>query len=360
MIDVNDHSPTFSSASAQVYVREDAPIGTLIYVVQATDLDSGDNGRLIFSVSDNSTFVVDSRSGAVSLVRRLNYEATSRYGISISASDFGSPTRTAHFALFISLLDVNDVAPVFSQPSYSFSAALPIPFGGLIGSVRASDNETGDNAAVTYYLRNGRFGDLFDVRPNTGDIYSRSVFGAGSQSRYCLQIVATDGGEPGLSSTVAVLITLYNATAGGVAPSFSSPQYAFSVSEGQPTETKVGRVGVAGVDRPSFYLLVNSSRFLVVNVTGEVLTREILDRKDGDVYRFAVGVVGQPLLVTYVTVQVLDVNEHAPAFLGNSPTVAHIAENQPPGTSVLQLVATDPDNGNNGSISYFFAGGIDF
>lgn len=359
IIDVNNHSPVFVTSSALVFVREDADVGSRVYVARATDGDSGRSGRVRYSIENNrSPFAVNNRTGSVTVARQLDYESSPLYTVTVTATDAGDPPLSAVMTLTVSLLDVNDVTPTFGSTVYSFSAPLPMPFGALIGSVQASDNDTGANAQLRYYLRNGRYGDLFDVRSDTGEIYSRTVFGAGSQSRYSLQVVVADGGVPVLSSTVTVLVSLYDTSSPGVAPQFTSSQYTFNVTEGQPAETTVGYVGVVGVDRPTFALLSPNSYFVVVNGSGEILTTAILDRESGDVYRLLVGVVGlSQQLVAHVTVNVLDINEHPPEFVSGISTFASVVENQPAGTSVAQVTALDPDLGDNGTVSYYFAPG---
>jgi len=356
IVDVSNQIPEFGTSSAQVVIREDAGIGLLIYSARATYHDVSLNGRLQYSLN-SSTFAINNQSGDVTLASLLDFELISQFTVTITAAVVGDQSRSTTFLLLVSVLDMNDVAPVFSSPVYSFNAYLPLPFGALIGSVQATNGQTGEYASLTYFLRNGRLGDLFDVRANTGEIYSRNVFEASSQSRYVLQIVVTDNGVPALSSTATVLITLDIPGMNGT-PAFSSAGYVFNVTEGLPTDTSVGVVAVTGVSQPKFYLNVqNYSHFTIARESGEILTQNVLDCEDGIVYQFSVGVVGHPQLVAFVTVYVLGVNEHAPQFLGNSPSVVNIAENQPVGSSVTQVVAIDHDLGSDGKISYFFAPG---
>ncbi|XP_038603982.1 LOW QUALITY PROTEIN: protocadherin-10 [Tachyglossus aculeatus] len=55
-----------------------------------------------------------------------------------------------------------------------------------------------------------------------------------------------------------------------------------------------------------------------------------------------------------LTVRVLDSNDNAPSFAQPAYTVS-LPEDSPPGTLVLQLNATDPDEGPNGEVEYAFA-----
>lgn len=56
---------------------------------------------------------------------------------------------------------------------------------------------------------------------------------------------------------------------------------------------------------------------------------------------------------TTLIVNVIDVNDNRPRFTNNAYDVT-VPENTPPGTSVLQVSATDGDAGNNGVVEYSF------
>ena len=56
--------------------------------------------------------------------------------------------------------------------------------------------------------------------------------------------------------------------------------------------------------------------------------------------------------------QVLDDNDNAPRVVEPAEQVVSVRERQPAGTLVMQVVATDPDQGDNASLQYTFATGI--
>lgn len=65
--DQNDNDPRFSQTRYSTTLAEDAAPGTLVLTVQATDADLGANGRVTYSLANEShwLFRIDNRSGAI-------------------------------------------------------------------------------------------------------------------------------------------------------------------------------------------------------------------------------------------------------------------------------------------------------
>lgn len=94
--------------------------------------------------------------------------------------------------------------------------------------------------------------------------------------------------------------------------------------------------------------------------TGEVETTLPLDREAMSAYTITVGAIdsGSPpeTGTTVVRVLVEDVNDNAPRF--EADAVGLVAENEPPGTSIMMLSATDADLAPNGApFKYRLVGG---
>ena len=67
VLDENDNPPVFGELSYRGRVREDAPLGSLILNVSATDRDLGDNARLSYSLANESQafFRIDQETGLI-------------------------------------------------------------------------------------------------------------------------------------------------------------------------------------------------------------------------------------------------------------------------------------------------------
>ena len=72
-------------------------------------------------------FAMDGETGAVVLLQTLDHAAQGAYSLGVLAEDQGEYSTPAHAALLITVLDVNDHAPVVSLICFS-SLALLIVF----------------------------------------------------------------------------------------------------------------------------------------------------------------------------------------------------------------------------------------
>lgn len=134
--DANDNAPRWPQDPITIRVSEKAAIGSTIYNLTASDLDSGLNGDLRYSLVDEfpskGYFAVDSLTGAVTLAKQLDREERADYTLILKASDRAPPgeqlasTVTAR----IIVLDQNDNDPVFVAPD---SNEITVPSNLLLG-----------------------------------------------------------------------------------------------------------------------------------------------------------------------------------------------------------------------------------
>uniref|UniRef100_A0A671TFT5 Cadherin domain-containing protein n=1 Tax=Sparus aurata TaxID=8175 RepID=A0A671TFT5_SPAAU len=96
--DVNDNVPEFSAAEYQVEVLETESVGTSLLTLSAVDPDEGANGRVSYSIlqqspsSDPAVFELDSSSGTLQLAQPLDYSEVKMYSLMVQASDAGTPS----------------------------------------------------------------------------------------------------------------------------------------------------------------------------------------------------------------------------------------------------------------------------
>jgi len=104
IVDQNDQQPKFNQSSFSTSVAENAPIGTRILELRATDQDIGDNALLYYFISggDTSGFfsveTVVSRGktyGILVVNGFLDYETKKSYTVKVSASDGRSSDETS-------------------------------------------------------------------------------------------------------------------------------------------------------------------------------------------------------------------------------------------------------------------------
>uniref|UniRef100_A0A3Q2Q863 Cadherin 7 n=1 Tax=Fundulus heteroclitus TaxID=8078 RepID=A0A3Q2Q863_FUNHE len=114
--DVNE-PPIFSSPFSIMNVSEDARVGTPIGRVSAHDPDTS-GSTIRYSIDRNTDlerfFNVDASSGIISTAKPLDREANSIHNLTILAIENLDPNQIGKGIALITVLDVNDNAPVFA------------------------------------------------------------------------------------------------------------------------------------------------------------------------------------------------------------------------------------------------------
>ncbi|XP_074824817.1 neural-cadherin-like [Natator depressus] len=220
--DCNDHSPVFNSQFIQTNpFFENIPVGTTVTTVRATDEDSGLNGDIIYFIKSDSDpirqFAVDP-DGHVTVASTLDREVIQQYNLIIQASDQGIPAQTGSVTVLINLLDINDNEPRF-EASY-----MPIVWENVVGPqlvymnytsklLHAVDPDSDENGPPFTFLlppdyQNSLDFSLTDNRNNTATITALRSFDREKQKVFHLPIIITDSGNPSMSATNTLTITI--------------------------------------------------------------------------------------------------------------------------------------------------------
>ncbi|KAJ8985393.1 hypothetical protein NQ317_007551 [Molorchus minor] len=194
--DVNDHTPVFQKGSCyRLFVPENSDTA-VIHTVVAKDLDIGFNGDISYSITSGNVgnkFSIDMKTGDLS-ARPLDRERHSRYYLSITVQDQGTPSLQSSCNMTISVEDQNDNDPKFDLPRYSTTILEDVPIDTSILKVHASDDDVGVNAKIIYSLANESQW-LFRIDNKTGVITTNGLFDRERQTVYNFLVVATDGGK---------------------------------------------------------------------------------------------------------------------------------------------------------------------
>uniref|UniRef100_A0A8C1UYM9 Protocadherin alpha subfamily C, 2 n=1 Tax=Cyprinus carpio TaxID=7962 RepID=A0A8C1UYM9_CYPCA len=206
--DVNDNSPEIEITSLSNIISENVNPGTAIALISVSDKDSGVNGRVICTLPENMPFELKSsfKENIYSLVTkgRLDREVTSRYEITVTATDLGKPPLSSFKILYIQVSDVNDNAPEFLQNSYELYLSENNVAGASIFSVTAFDRDLNENALIAYNLNQGDLTSFLNINSETGIIYALKSFDFETTKTFHFQVFASDSGTPSLSSNVTV------------------------------------------------------------------------------------------------------------------------------------------------------------
>lgn len=146
----------FSQAVYNASVVEGISIRSEIAEARAVGYSVGETVSYSF-VTPSDLFVISESTGVVSTLpgKELDREAVDRYDIVVQARDNRkSSPRVAQSVVSVTVDDVNDNEPRFTEESYFFVVQMSADVGASVGSVEASDNDAGRNAAIRCVIRN--------------------------------------------------------------------------------------------------------------------------------------------------------------------------------------------------------------
>ncbi|XP_046644672.1 fat-like cadherin-related tumor suppressor homolog isoform X5 [Daphnia pulicaria] len=212
VVDVNEnlYAPRFEDFVTEASVRENAPPGTLVAKVTATDADpSGDDSRLSYAIRGGTglgLFSIDNE-GTIRTRAVLDRETTPHYWLTVVAQDHGIVTLSASIEVFIEVLDENDHIPLTAEPVYWVHVAENSPPKTPVARITAIDGDR--NSRLTYQLKAGNPQSLFDIDPNTGNITTTGRrLDRENLTEHILEVMVIDNGNPTLSSSTRVVVTV--------------------------------------------------------------------------------------------------------------------------------------------------------
>ncbi|XP_077957411.1 protocadherin alpha-3 isoform X36 [Gasterosteus aculeatus] len=375
VLDVNDNAPVFSKDVYSVVLNENAPMGTTVVQVNATDLDKGPNGDVVYSFSNSmnqnilNLFAINPSSGILTVKGFIDYEEKDRYEIEIEASDKGLAPFKTDKSVIIKIVDINDNAPEIEVTSFSSSIPEDSRPGTTVALISVNDLDSGLNGKVVCSVNE----DVpFTLTPSLNDkmysLVTKSILDREKRDNYEVIIVAKDAGQPPVSSAKKIHIVVSDVNDNS--PDFLISPYIFYVSEANDPGTSLFAVKAFDHDETenaliSYHILRNGSEknkvasFLNINSeNGDILALKSFDFETLKTFQFQVVATdsGTPSLSSNVTVHVfiLDQNDNAPIILyplssnGSVEGVEETPRNVNAGHLVTKVRAYDADIGYNG------------
>ncbi|RLU22370.1 hypothetical protein DMN91_004648 [Ooceraea biroi] len=257
VLDVNDNAPKFEKSLASFRISETALNGTNVWRANATDADLGDNARITYSlVTETNDFRVDPVTGVLSVFGKLDRERQEIYELRIRARDNGgkgtdTPPMYSDALVRVTVDDVNDNAPTFALSSYNVKIREDVPVWTVVAVVDATDPDEGAGGDVEYYLSDAMESEgFFKVDKVSGTVRTTQSLDFEERQVHTLTIVASDRGEPSLSSETMLIIEVVDVNENLHAPVFDDFVVSASVFENQPIGTLVTTVRAKDADPP--------------------------------------------------------------------------------------------------------------
>ncbi|CAL8402240.1 unnamed protein product [Arctogadus glacialis] len=193
--DVNDNSPRFLRDHYVGTIMEDVPVFTSVVQVSATDRDSGLNGRVFYTFQGgedgDGDFIIESTSGIVRTLRRLDRENVPVYNLQAFAVDKGVPALKTSVNIQVTTLDVNDNPPVFEKDEFDIMVEENSPIGVVVAHISASDPDEGSNAQIMYQIVEGNIPEVFQLDIFTGELTALIDLDYETRSEYIIVVQAT-------------------------------------------------------------------------------------------------------------------------------------------------------------------------
>eukprot|EP00117_Sycon_ciliatum_P020511 scpid1016/ scgid18251/ Protocadherin Fat 4; FAT tumor suppressor homolog 4; Fat-like cadherin protein FAT-J len=363
VVEENDHNPEFDHPWYHFYVLENAIFGANIGKVYATDIDQGVFGQFSYSIlpgGNSQFFKIDPSSGQITLSTTLDREKKKFYGFQVRATDGGGLFDQARVLVYVD--DVNDNAPVMNPSTYYVSLSQGVPVGTGVIAIRATDRDTGTNGAAgfVYSITGGDTTGRFAVDSSTGIISVANPLGAVPTINYIINVQVADGGSPAMTASGVLNITSHPAST--VAPVFTYPSYSVSLNSPQLSGATVLTVQATGNGTLNYRLGTTNVPFKVDWTTGVItLNQNINSDTRIDTWIFTVQATDRLGLKGFTTVHVsfLHRNEYAPVFQPLNQQKA-VMENATAGQRIVEMRATDADDGSDGQVTYSIIGGVGF
>ncbi|GLV42165.1 Cadherin 87A, partial [Carabus blaptoides fortunei] len=383
---VNDMDPVFSQSSYEASVKENAPTGTHIITVNATDDDDGDFGKITFSlIGEHSTdFHIDAATGEITVANTglLDREVISDLTIQVVASD-GAPLnskRTISVPVHIKIIDVNDNPPMFDHHNYHASIVenLRLNPPAPILQVQAKDPDQDINGAVHYTIISGNEGTIFSLDPETGILYPHASL-IGQARHFHLVVEARDGeGNGQFTDHTAIDIEVLDVNQDK--PVFIMPALANATVEVPENAARADYLvmTVKAIDkdtgengRVTYHLKVNNhnvletDEFIIDSDTGELRTKIFLDREVKSKYELVLVAMdhGSPTwyeTLRFLTVLLVDTNDNLPEFPDSAmanPYRFYVKENSNKDIRIGKVQAIDKDEGKHAKVYYYIYSG---
>uniref|UniRef100_A0A3P9AXS0 Protocadherin 1 gamma b 9 n=1 Tax=Maylandia zebra TaxID=106582 RepID=A0A3P9AXS0_9CICH len=268
------------------------------------------------------------------------------------------------YSITVEITDVNDNSPVFKNSKMKFDVSEMAQIGSKFVLEKAIDDDVGTNGLQGYSLSQS---DIFILNPyrigssRNVEMVLKKALDREKQDRVSLVLSALDGGNPQLSGTIEIIVTVLDANDN--APVCSQVEYKTNVKEDSSKGTILTTVTASDADEG----LHGQVRYSISNAPKGALELFNIDEKSGmftlvgeldyEKFRhFEIDVQasdeGGNADVCKVLIEVLDTNDNPPAIniMSASSTVA---EDVKPGTVLTMMNVQDPDSNENGKVRCF-------
>ncbi|XP_016089366.1 protocadherin beta-16-like isoform X8 [Sinocyclocheilus grahami] len=375
VLDNNDNAPVFMQKVYKTTISENAPKGTILTMVSASDADEGSNSVVTYHISDTmdsnvfDMFLVKEQTGELILNGQVDYEKGSHYELNIQAKDQGGLSNACK--VIIDVLDINDNSPSIQILSSSRSIPEGSKSGTVVAILNVDDIDSGVNGQVQCVINENIPFAITSQSSSFFSLQTEQDLDRERKAEYNISVICPDDGVPSLSSSVSLRVQISDVNDN--APVFEKSLYESCVLENNTPGLSIFTVKASDADwnqnaRVSYILEdstvngVSVSSYVSVHPDSGLITAvRSFDYEQLKDFHFRVKAQdgGSPPLSSNATVKIIiqDQNDNAPQVLYPVQTGAFIVAEIVPraadvGYLVTKVVAVDVDSGQNAWLSY--------
>uniref|UniRef100_A0A336LSR0 CSON015170 protein n=1 Tax=Culicoides sonorensis TaxID=179676 RepID=A0A336LSR0_CULSO len=357
--DVNDNTPRFEKSSYVVTVSEGVSVGHVVVVIKAQDADTGSNGRVYYSIQNetDAMFQIDSKSGVITTTGHLDREKKSYYEFTVIATDGGqSIARSEKAFVQITIDDINDNSPLFFEYPLKRRISHLVQPGHLLMHVEAKDADVGINGDIIYELIPTKSSGKFKIDLNTGTLTATQSLVSENDKTIYLEVIARDKGYPTRTSMGLIELNIGDDFDRHPRLKFQNETYFMSSDKKMMEGMQLGSVHAIttnGRRLDSTYTIIRGNEagiFTIDSNNGEVIVAKDIQMEDREwkpVYKLGVMARAKdnPLMYAYCDIEIsfTSMMIRPPKFT-QKEYLAFISEGRLKGTFVSKISASTDDD----------------
>ncbi|XP_073505748.1 protocadherin alpha-3-like isoform X5 [Phyllobates terribilis] len=366
--DFNDNAPVFDQPFFQCSVNENALKGTLVFKLNATDLDEGRNGEILYKFTNvvsgevSNIFRLNEYTGEIRVNGELDFETTKMFEIQVDAIDNGDLQLIRHCKVLVTVVDVNDNPPEMTVTSLSVPVPENSPQGTTVAIISVHDKDSGSNGKVHCYISEP---SPFKVNPAFMSDFSLTVNGPLDREvkdQYEVTITARDEGSPSLSTSKTLKIDISDTNDN--APRFVQLVDTIFIKENNPPGSHIYTASASDPDIGQNSFITYSIRertidgipissYISINPeNGKVFALVSFDHEQSSYFQCHIKATdaGLRALSSNLTLNIFieDINDNAPTFTPlHSEITIKASKSAEPGHLITKVKAIDLDSGYN-------------
>ncbi|XP_050412913.2 cadherin EGF LAG seven-pass G-type receptor 2 [Patella vulgata] len=221
VLGVNENAPVFNGSSgnvlADIHIWSSTEVETIIVTVLATDEDWGNDGIVLYNItnitssdnnsasSNSSPFKINYFNGDISLSTEVNSvdKNTTWYSLEITAADSGIQSRSQMTSLMIYIHDVNQYKPMIDKDIYHLTIICNQTIGSFLTVVNNSNFE--ENVKSEFKLLQNENEGFLIIDATNGSIYLKSLPKSKQTFRTVAEVTVYNTHAPKQFSTALVI-----------------------------------------------------------------------------------------------------------------------------------------------------------